>query len=56
VLVNEHQSRDELTLRIHQVHLRRRRNHVRQQVADSRPEFVDGLDKAFAVAAHFFFS
>jgi hypothetical protein len=56
VLVDEHQGRDQLTLRVQQVHLRRGRDHVRQQVADPRPEFVDGLDQTFAVAAHFFFS
>src|SRR5216683_69256 len=49
VLVDEHQRRDELTLRVQQVHLRRWRDHVAQDVARARGELIDELDGGLAV-------
>src|SRR5260370_29119143 len=56
VLVDEHQRRDELTLRVQQVHLRRRRDHVAQDVARAGGELVYQLDGALAIATHLFAS
>src|SRR4029077_13168942 len=52
VLVDEHQRRDELALRIEKVDLRRGRDHVAQDIAHPRGELVDELDGALAIAAH----
>src|ERR1700682_4481970 len=56
VLVDEHQRRDQLPLRVQQVHLSAWRDHVRQQVTYARAKLIDQLDDVFAVAAHAFFS
>src|SRR4029077_3603870 len=52
VLVDEHQCRDQLSLRVEEVHLRSRRDHVGEEVADPRAELVDELDEPLAVSAH----
>jgi hypothetical protein len=56
VLVDEHERRDELALRVQEMNLGRGRDHVREQVPDPRSQLVDGFDQSLAITAHFFFS
>src|SRR5207249_4338481 len=56
VLVDEHQRRDQLALRVEQVDLRGRRNHVGDDVADAGAQLVEQLDQPLAVTRHLFFS
>src|SRR6267143_6229643 len=54
MFVDEHQRGDQLALRVEQVHLGGRRNHVGQDVADPRAQLVDELDQPLPVSSHFF--
>ena len=54
MLIDEHQGRDQLPLRVEQVYLRGGRDHVGEDMADPRAQLVDELDQPLAVAAQFF--